>query len=80
MAMNNLSLIQIPVYSHCAYPLQILNVPFSNTISEAYSLLVPMELIQKEFNLLISLTILPTKPQLSYRKSLQNFKMCKTAE
>lgn len=50
IVMHNLSPIQIPVYSHCAYPSRILKEAFSNVISEAYSSLVPMELIQKEFN------------------------------
>lgn len=68
MVVNNLSPIQIPVYSHCAYPPQILKELFSNAISEAHSSLVPIALIQKEFNLHISLTILPTNPQPSYKE------------
>lgn len=68
MVMNNLNTIQIPVYSHCSYPPRILKELFSNAISEDHSSLVPMELVQKEFKLHISLIVLPIKPQPSYKE------------
>jgi len=47
-------------FTHCAYAPPILKKPFSNAISEAQSSFVPMELIQNEHSLHVSLIILPT--------------------